>query len=154
MWLCSLLIVCSGYCQAISADSADKYPCYIALHGDTVVVFSLPQARHIAQTYYLLDECDSIATELAAERDRRQDIDLRTDSIIASYQAELSKDEVIFKAYQKEQLLDQDQMASMRKQARLEKIKSKVLGFGIGVPVISVVGVGAFIAGCFFKVKL
>ena len=154
MWLCCLLIVCSGYSQKISAASEDKYPQYILLHGDTVGVFSIAQMRHIAQTYYLLDECDSIATDLAAERDRRSDIDKETDSIIVSYRSIVAKDEVIFHNYQAEQSLDQQQLASVRKQARLDKIKSKVLGWGIGVPLTAGVGIAGFVIGTILKPKL
>ena len=153
MWLCCLLIVCSGYSQTTSAASEDKYPQYIVLHGDTVGVFSIPQMRHIAQTYYLLDECDSIASALVSERDARRELDAKTDSVIAAYQEIASQDEAVFAAFGKQQVLDKAELASMRREARLAKIKSKVLGWGIGVPVISVVGVGGFILGNVLHLK-
>lgn len=154
MWLCCLLIVCSCYSQDRWADSTGNYPCYIYLHGDTLGAFTLVQMRRIAATYVRLDECDSISGQLMAERDGRRLLDQKSDSLIHSYQELALHDEGIFRAYQLQEKLNTDEMASMRRQNKLDKIKARFLGVGIGIPLTSGIAIGSFFLGVFLKPKL
>ena len=143
MYLCCLLIACSGYSQIRSAESTARYPCYIYLHGDTLGAFTLGQMRHIAATYLKLDECDSIATQLVAERDARQHLDLQTDSAIRAYQSIVMRDQRIFDTYQHQLSLKDSELGSLRRSARLTRIKS----WAISIPVVGTISVGTFLIG-------
>lgn len=91
---------------------------------------------------------------MQTELDARIALDAGTDSVIAAYQRIAIHDQNVFAAYQQQEKLNTDEMASMRRQAKLTAIKSKILGLGIGIPTASAVGVAGFILGTILKIKL